>query len=330
MKNQNMAKNIRNLALRYIMFCGLVFMCIPLISSYPSMLGPLFGVFYFAGLIYYFWFTMKVEGELDVNRVNIGQTARFRWKGAACALFLAVPLIILNVVPLFFHDPIPEEYRAYFTGQPTVLAEEDSFNQSLKEISNKDGYITEITFTAEGSITKIAYKTTYGYTVVSVAVDESSTAQAEAYYIDYTDGEGKAQRAYYPLNPELLTEEEKAKLDAMDESLINAFKESREGLLKISQVVNANPLANWQTFLSGAKVVLMVCLSYFCSIFSAGNPVLTSLIYCLCMLVLVAAAQIGYDMGYNNVELFRKKRPEKNNKAGDSVVIQRGKSSHQE
>ena len=53
MKNQNIGKNVRNLILRYIMFCGLVFMCIPLISSSPSILGPVFGVFFYfsAGLI---------------------------------------------------------------------------------------------------------------------------------------------------------------------------------------------------------------------------------------------------------------------------------------
>lgn len=328
MKNQNIGKNVRNLILRYIMFCGLVFMCIPLISSSPSVLGPIFGVFYFGGLIYYFWFTMKVEGELDVNRVNIGQVPRFRWKGAVCALFLVVPLIIFNIVPLFFHDPIPAEYRAYFTGQPTTLTAEDSFNRALKEISGKDGYISEITFTEEGTITKIVYETSFGYTVTSVAVDASSPDQSEAYYIDYVDEAGKNQRVTHPLNPDLLTEEERKELDAMDEVFVNSFSECREGLLKISQVVKANPLANWQTFLSGVKVVLMVCLSYFCSIFSPDNPALSSLIYCLCLLVLTAAAQVGYDMGYNKVEIFRKKRPQKDSKAGDSVVIQRGRNSN--
>ena len=324
MKNQNIGKNVRNLALRYIMFCGLVFMCIPLITSYNSVLGPLFGVFYFAGLIYYFWFTMKVEGELDVNRVNIGQVPRFRWKGAVCALFLAVPLMILNIIPLFFHNPIPAEYRAYFTGQPTTLTAEDNFNLALKEISKKEGYISEITFTETGNITKIVYESSFGYTVTSVAVDASSAEQKEAYYIDYQDAEGKLRREYYPLNPDLLTEEERKALDSLDQGLIDAFTECREGLMKVSDVKNAHPWANWQTFLSGTKVVLMVCLSYFCSIFSPDNAVLTSVIYCLCMLVLVGAAQVGYDMGYNKVSFFRKQRPQKDSKAGDSVVIQRG------
>jgi len=330
MRNQNLGKNVRNLALRYLMICVFMFMCIPIISLNGDVFGPLLGSFYFLALIYYFWFTMKVEGEADVNRVKIGQAARFRWKGAVCALILAVPLMIISVVPLFFHDPIPAEYQAYFTGKPTQLTETDSFNQSLKKISGKDGYITEITFTEHGAITKIVYQTTLGHAVTSVAVSENAKEQAEAYYIDYTDEEGKPQRVYHPLNPEKLTEEQRKALESIPEEFTKAFTECREGLMKVNDVKMAHPLANWQTAWNVVKMITVSCLTYFCSIFAADSAVISTVVYCVCMLVLVGAAQVGYEMGYRNIELLRKKKPEKDGRAGDTVVIQRGRSSDAE
>lgn len=330
MRNQNFGRNVRNLALRYLMICVFMFMCIPIISMNGEVFGPLLGTFYFIALIYYFWFTMKVEGEADVNRVKIGQAVRLRWKGAICALILAVPLMIVSVVPLFFHDPIPEEYQAYFTGKATVLTESDNFNQSLKKISGKDGYITEITFTEQGAITKIVYKTSSGHLVTSVAVSENAKEQSEAYYIDYTDENGKPQRVYHPLNPNNLSEEEQKKLEAMPEEFVNAFAECREGLLKVGDVKNAHPLANWQTAWNVVKMVTVSCLTYFCAIFAGNSVVISAVVYCVCMLILVAAAQVGYEMGYRNIEILRKKKPVKDSRAGDSVVIQRGRSSDAE
>ena len=105
-KQLNIWKNVWNLFLRYVMICVFMFMCVVIISTNSSLLGPIFGVFYFIALIYYFWFTMKVEGELDVNREKVGQMPRFRFKGAVCALILAIPLILFNLVPNFFADPV--------------------------------------------------------------------------------------------------------------------------------------------------------------------------------------------------------------------------------
>jgi hypothetical protein len=48
------------------------------------------------------------------------------------------------------------------------------------------------------------------------------------------------------------------------------------------------------------------------------------------MLVLCAAAQIGYEMGYRNIVLIRKKKPKNNPKAGDTIVIQRGRQNSEE
>ncbi|MBO5222407.1 MAG: hypothetical protein J6C26_08840 [Clostridia bacterium] len=317
MNNLFIGRNVRNLALRYILFCGLVFLCVPLISSSPAVLGPLFGVFYFGGLIYYFWFTMKVEGELDVNRVKIGQAPRFRWKGAVCALILAVPLIIINLIPHFFPDPVKEEYRGFFTGEATALAETDKFNTELKAASGKGGYVSSITFSEDRRILHIVYNTTLGLAVHCDGTADMTDAEQsqKGYYIEVTDKDGITTKVYYPLNEKDFSEEQ-----------AKAFEECKYAVDDIKTVIGVRP--NWQNFLSGAKVVCMVCLSYFCSIFSPSNAVLTSVIYCLAMFVLIVAAQVGYDMGYNNVVLFRRNRPEKNSKAGDSVVIQRGRSGN--
>ncbi len=309
MKQLNIWKNVFNLFLRYIMICVFMFMCVVLISSNATLLGPIFGVFYFGALIYYFWFTMRTEGELDVNRVKIGQMPRFRFKGAVCALILAIPLMIINIVPNFFPDPTPAEYQAYFTGDPTHLSETDKFNQSLRELSGKEGYISEITFDEKGQILHITYETTNGYTVLC---DGKTQDQNKIYAVtskEMTNEAGEPIKVYY--TDENLTDPQKG-----------AFEECKNAVDDIASVMGSYP--HWQQILSVVKAVLVVALQYFCMIFAASNPVLNSVIYCICMLVLCIAAQVGYEMGYRNIVLLRKKKTATDSKAGDTVVIQHG------
>lgn len=309
-KQLNIWKNVWNLFLRYVMICIFMFMCVVIISTNSSLLGPIFGIFYFIALIYYFWFTMKVEGELDVNREKVGQMPRFRFKGAVCALILAVPLILFNLIPNFFADPVPDEYRAYFTGEPTRLSVTDEFNQSLREISGKKGYISEITFDKEGQILHITYQTSGGYTVVC---DGETQDKDKVYALSsgpITNGAGESVKVYYTEN---------AKLSDLQ---LAAFEECKNAIDDISTVMGSYP--HWQQVLAVVKTVLAIALQYFCAIFAGNNVWIGSLVYGLCMLVLVASAQVGYEMGYRNIVLLRKKKPVNNPKAGDSVVIQRG------
>ncbi len=316
-KQLNLWKNVWNLFLRYLMICVFMFMCIVVISTNSTLLGPLFGVFYFVALIYYFWFTMRTEGELDVNREKIGQMPRFRWKGAVCALILAVPLMIINVVPNFFADPVPAEYQAYFTGEPTYLSTVDPFNQSLREISGKKGYISEITFDQQGQILHITYQTSTGYTVLC---DGTTQDQNKIYALTsgpLTNGAGESVKVYY------------SDTATLSDLQVGAFEECKNAIDDIAAVMGSYP--HWQQVLAVIKSIFAISLQYFCAIFAGGdNAALSSVIYCLCMLVLCAAAQVGYEMGYRNIVLIRKKKPVNNSKAGDTVVIQRGKQTPEE
>ncbi len=316
MKQLNLWRNVLNLFLRYVMICVFVFMCVVLISTNGTVLGPIFGVFYFAAMIYYFWFTMRTEGELDVNRVKIGQMPRFRFKGAVCALILVVPLMIINIVPHFFADPVDPEYKAYFTGEPTYLSVTDKFNQSLRESSGKQGYISEITFDAQGQILHITYETSTGYTVLC---DGTTTDQNKVYALTSgasTNGAGESVKVYYTPNAQL-TDLQKG-----------AFEECKNAVDDIANVMGSYP--HWQQILSVIKTIFAVGLQYFCSIFAGTDPVWNTVVYCICLLVLCVTAQVGYEMGYRNIVLLRKTKGEKNSKAGDSVVIQRGKKSADE
>lgn len=314
MKQLNLWKNVWNLFLRYVMICVFMFMCIILISTSPSVLGPIFGVFYFIALIYYFWFTMKTEGGLDVNRVNIGQMPYFRWKGAVCALILVVPMMIINIIPNFFPDPTPEEYQAYFTGKTTVLTSDANFNRALRDASGKDGYIAEILFREDREITQILYVTSDGQ---KVRCDGTVTDPDKMYAIESVNEAGETVMTYYTANGELT------------DGQIAAFDECKNAIDDISTVMGSYP--NWQKALAIVKTVLAMALQYFCAIFSgADNAVLASVVYCLCLLVLCVAAQVGYEMGYRNITLLRKKKPENDGKAGDTVVIQRAPVSQRE
>ncbi|MBP3301142.1 MAG: hypothetical protein J6M34_06555 [Clostridia bacterium] len=319
MRNQKIGKNVRDLGLRYLMICVFMFMCVPLFSIKPEIMEPLLGTFYFIVLIYYFWFTMKTEGGLDVNRVRIGQVPRFRWKGAVCALFLVVPMMIICVVPLFFHDPYDAEFRPYFTGEEIALTEEDRFNQLLRDASGKEGYVSSVAFNAERKASKITYETSKGVTVHCVGADVSVNGQ-EMCYIDVVREDGKTERVDF-----YVTDGEKG-LNKLAPDLQDAFKECLDSAREISGILIDEPLANWQVAWNFVKVIVTVCLTYFCAIFATNNPVVFALVFCLCMLVLAVAAQVGYDMGYNGVEIMGKKKPVKDGKAGDSVVIQRGGS----
>lgn len=316
MKQFNIWKNVWNLFLRYIMICMFMFMCVVLISTNSSFLGPIFGVFYFIALIYYFWFTMRTEGELDVNREKIGQMPRFRFKGAVCALILAVPLMIINVVPNFFADPVPAEYQAYFTGESTYLSVTDEFNQSLREISGKQGYISEITFDENGQILHITYQTSGGYTVLC---DGTTQDQNKIYALSSgpaTNGAGESVKVYYTQNSKLT------------DLQLAAFEECKNAVDDIAAVMGSYP--HWQRIWAIVKSVFVVALQYFCAIFAGNNAVLSSIIYCISMLVLCVAAQVGYEMGYRNIVILRKKKPVNDPKAGDSVIIQRGKGNSEE
>ena len=313
MKQLNIWRNVLNLFLRYAMICVFMFMCVVVISSNAALLGPLFGIFYFVALIYYFWFTMRTEGELDVNRVKIGQMPRFRFKGAVCALILAVPLMIINIVPNFFPDPVPAEYQSYFTGEATYLAENDSFNQSLRELSGKDGYVSEITFDQNQQILHITYETSDGNTILC---DGKTQDQNKIYAFtseDLKNEAGEQIKVYYTKDAEL-TDEQK-----------NAFEECKNAVDDIAAVMGSYP--HWQQIWSVVKAVFVVALQYFCSIFAGTNAVWSSVVYCICMLVLCVAAQVGYEMGYRNIVLLRKNKKQPNPKAGDSVVIQRGRQT---
>ncbi|MBO5213720.1 MAG: hypothetical protein J6B86_02995 [Clostridia bacterium] len=316
MKQLNLWRNVLNLFLRYAMICVFMFMCVVVISSNAALLGPLFGVFYFVALIYYFWFTMRTEGELDVNRVKIGQMPRFRFKGAVCALILAVPLMIINVVPNFFPNPVPEEYQAYFTGEATYLSETDSFNQSLREVSGKDGYISEITFDKNQQILHITYETSDGNRVLC---DGTTQDQNKIYAFtsdDLKNEAGEPIKVYYTADAEL-TDEQK-----------NAFEECKNAVDDIAAVMGSYP--HWQQIWSVVKAALVVALQYFCSIFAGNSALWSSVVYCLCMLVLCVAAQVGYEMGYRNIVLLRKNKKQPDPKAGDSIVIQRGRRSSED
>ncbi len=316
MKQLNIWKNVWNLFLRYLMICVFMFMCVIVISTSSTVLGPIFGVFYFVALIYYFWFTMRTEGELDVNRVKIGQMPRFRFKGALCALILAVPLMIINVAPNFFPDPVPEEYQAYFTGEPTKLSVTDEFNQSLREISGKQGYISEITFDTDRHILQITYQTSGGYTVLC---DGTTQDQNKTYALSSgasTNGAGESVKVYY------------TKDATLTDLQLGAFEECKNAVDDIAEVMGSYP--HWQRLLAILKTVFGIGLQYFCNIFVTDNAVLSSVIYCVCMLVLCVSAQVGYEMGYRNIVILRKKKPVNNPKAGDSVIIQRSGRTEEE
>lgn len=308
MKELNIWKNVRDLALRYLMICVFVFMCIVIIATSSDLLGPLFGVFYFIALIYYFWFTMKTEGGLDVNRVKIGQMPFFRWKGAVCALILVVPLMIVNLIPNFFPDPVPDEYKAYFTGEVTTLEEDSNFNVSLREHSGKEGYISEIRFGTDAVITNITYVTSKG---VRVICDGKASDASKVYGVETLNEAGETVMVYYSDDAELT------------EDQIAAFEECKNAVDDINDVMGSYP--GWQVALTVVKSICVIALQYFCAIFAGdANPVLSSVIYCLCLLVLCVAAQVGYEMGYREISFLRKKKVVKDSKAGDSVVIQRG------
>lgn len=306
MRNQNIGKNVWYLFLRYLMITVFVFMCTPLVATNASFVGPILGVLYLFGLVYFFWFTMKVEGEKDVNRVKIGQADRFRWKGAVCALILAVPLIVINLVPLAFPDPVKEEYRGYFTGKVTYLEQDAPFNRELRAVSGKEGYISEITFNEDRQVLRIVYQTSNGYEVLC---DGEAESDQRIYSLEEKNEAGESQILYYPENEPDLTEAQGA-----------AFEECKYAIDDIKDVLGIPP--NWQTLLTGAKAIGRVALLYFCNLFG-DVPAVHSAVYCACMLGLCVAAQVGYEMGYRNIEFLRKKTPVKNSKAGDSVVIQR-------
>ncbi len=315
-KQLNLWKNVWNLFLRYLMICVFMFMCVVLIAQAPGVLGPVMGVFYFIALIYYFWFTMRTEGALDVNRVAIGQMPKFRWKGALCAGILVVPLMLINIVPNFFANPVPDEYRAYFTGEPTRLSITSQFNESLREISGKQGYVSEITFNSEGQILHITYETSNGYTVLC---DGETQDPNKAYALtsgDLVNSAGESSKVYFNKDAQL------------SDLQIAAFEECKNAVDDIASVMGSYP--NWQKIWAVVKTVFVICLQYFCEIFAGkNNAVLSSVIYCLCLVVLVIAAQVGYEMGYRNIVILRKNKKEKNSKAGDSVVIQRGKKTEE-
>ena len=306
MKNQNIWKNVWYLFLRYLTITVFVFMCTPLVATNASLVGPILGVLYLFGLIYFFWFTMKVEGEKDVNRVEIGHASRFRWKGAVCALILAVPLMVINLVPLAFPDAVKEEYRGFFTGKVTSLEQDALFNRELRAVSGKEGYISEITFTEDRQILRIVYCTSNGF---SVLCDGEAESDQRIYSLETVDENGEAKTLYYPENEADLTEEQGA-----------AFEECKYAIDDIKDVLGTSP--HWQTLLTGAKAIGRVALLYFCNLFGTV-PWVHSVVYCVCMLSLCVAAQVGYEMGYCHLEFIRKRVPEKNSKAGDSVVIQR-------
>ena len=213
MKELNIWKNVRDLALRYLMICVFVFMCTVIISQSSDLLGPLFGIFYFIALIYYFWFTMKTEGGLDVNRVKIGQMPFFRWKGAVCALILVVPLMIVNIIPNFFPDPVPDEYKAYFTGEVTTLEKDSNFNVSLREHSGKEGYISEIRFETDADITNITYVTSKG---VRVICDGKASDASKVYGVETLNEAGETVMVYYSDDAELF------------EDVVIEFRQARE------------------------------------------------------------------------------------------------------
>lgn len=314
MRNNNIAKNVGYLALRYLMITVFVFMCVPIIALNGDVLGPVLGLFYFAALIYYFWFTMKAEGTLDVNRVRTGQAPRFRWKGAVCALFLAVPLALLVLFPLSFGDPVKEEYREYFTGEAVSLEEDDAFNRDLRAASGKQGYVSSITFGEDRTIDRIVYETADGLQIVCDGT--KGDTYERAYRLTEIAEDGTENYVYYPENEADLTEAQLA-----------AFEECKYAADDIKTVLGTAP--NWQTLFNMIKFVCMVALSHVCEFLAGDSTLMSSLVYCVCLAVLVLAAQIGYEMGYRNIELLRKKQPEKNSKAGDSVVIQRGGSNRE-
>ncbi len=315
-KQLNIWKNVWNLFLRYLMICVFMFMCVVLIAQAPGILGPIMGVFYFVALVYYFWFTMRTEGALDVNRVAIGQMPKFRWKGALCAGILVVPLIIINIVPNFFADPIPEQYQAYFTGEPTKLSVVDEFNQSLREISGKQGYISEITFDEQGQILHITYRTSNGRTVLCDGTTKDTNKVYALTSGPITNSQGESVKVYFTKDAQLTDQQ------------MEAFEECKNAVDDIAEVMGSYP--NWQKIWAVVKTVFVICLQYFCEIFAGkNNAVLASVVYCLCLAVLVIAAQVGYEMGYRNIVILRKNKKEKNSKAGDSVVIQRGKQTEE-
>ena len=314
LKQLNLWANVRNLLLRYFMICVFMFMCMVIISFNSGILGPVFGVFYFVALIYYFWFTMKVEGEKDVNRVATGQMPYFRWKGALCALIVAVPLILLHFIPDFFVDPTPAEYKAYFTGEPVQIAETDRFNADLKKASGENGYISEVLFQPNGRLDQVVYVTTNGYYIKCDGTVQDTTKMYAASKERLTLT-SKAEEVTYFTDNAQLSEEETA-----------AFTQCRNSLNDIAEVMGKVPA--WQNVFGIIKVIISVGLQYFYGIFvdAKTHLILASVIYSACMLVLCVAAQVGYEMGYRNISILRKKKPVPTG-AGDSVTVQHGSQS---
>ncbi|MBS5737914.1 MAG: hypothetical protein KHW62_07900 [Clostridiales bacterium] len=87
---------------RVVLLCVLVFMSIPIASVAPGIFQPIFAVFYFFILLYFFILTMWHEGVRDRNRVEIGLIKENKAKGFISSGILLIFLLIVNYLPMFF------------------------------------------------------------------------------------------------------------------------------------------------------------------------------------------------------------------------------------
>ena len=286
---KNIWKNAGFLFLRFFTFCVLVFMTIPLIATMPTVLGPVMGVFYLIAVAYFWGFTSHAEGLKDRNRVSIGQEKEFLLKGFVCALIVAVPLMLLNLVPLFFPDHIDAEYRqTYFTDEVTSVQAGDRFNRQLQEASGGSGNVTEVWFDTNGQLRGLVYQTSGG---LYVKCDGTVADESRMYTVSES-----------PMS--LNTKDENAlssSADNLNDAQIEAFSQCRTAMQKVTSVLGTRPV--WEQVFGIIKQVLAMCLIYFCNIFTGGVALWNSVLYCVCLLFLCGASGVGYYMGYRGIEI---------------------------
>ncbi len=95
-------KNSLYLFARVILVCVLAFMAIPLASVSRNIFNPIFAVFYFIVLFYFFVLTTWHEGVRDRNRVEIGLIKENKAKGFISAGIVLLFLLLVNYLPMFF------------------------------------------------------------------------------------------------------------------------------------------------------------------------------------------------------------------------------------
>ena len=93
------------LFLRILLICALSMMASTLTIKAPIM-NPIFGIFYFFALIYFFALTCHHEGMSDRNRVETSLIKKKKAKGFISAAIIIVPMLLAGAIPVIFMDGI--------------------------------------------------------------------------------------------------------------------------------------------------------------------------------------------------------------------------------